>query len=81
MSFANGVNLLTSVLAVLMVLASLQCGYVGGVVAAYFAVRIKLLTANGPSFGGRRSFTERLIVTLISSVDTRAKKRVRHKTI
>jgi hypothetical protein len=41
-SFANGVNLLTSVLTVLAVLASLQCGYVGGVVAAYFAARIKL---------------------------------------
>ena len=41
-SFANGVNLLTSVLAVLAVLASLQCGYVGGLVAAYFAARIKL---------------------------------------
>jgi hypothetical protein len=41
-SFANGVNLLTSVLAVLAVLASLQCGYVGGVAAAYFAARIKL---------------------------------------
>ena len=41
-SFANGVNLLTSVLAVLAVLASLQCGYVGVVVAAYFAARIKL---------------------------------------
>jgi hypothetical protein len=41
-SFANGVNLLTSVLAVLEVLASLQCGYVGGGVAAYFAARIKL---------------------------------------
>ena len=41
-SFANGVNLLTSFLAVLAVLASLQCGYVGGVVAAYFAARIKL---------------------------------------
>jgi hypothetical protein len=39
---ANGVNLLTSFLAVLAVLASLQCGYVGGVVAAYFAARIKL---------------------------------------
>ena len=41
-SFANGVNPLTSLLAVLAVLASLQCGYVGGVVAAYFAARIKL---------------------------------------
>jgi hypothetical protein len=41
-SFANGANLLTSVLAVLAVLASLQCGYVGGGVAAYFAARIKL---------------------------------------
>jgi hypothetical protein len=41
-SFANGVSLLTSVLAVLAVLASLQCGYVGGLVAAYFAARIKL---------------------------------------
>ena len=41
-NFANGVNLLTSFLAVLAVLASLQCGYVGGVVAAYFAARIKL---------------------------------------
>ena len=41
-SFANGVNLLTSFLAVLAVLASLQCGYLGGVVAAYFAARIKL---------------------------------------
>ena len=41
-SFANGVNLLTSFLAVLAVLASLQCGYVGGAVAAYFAARIKL---------------------------------------
>jgi hypothetical protein len=39
-SFANGVNLFTSFLAVLAVLASLQCGYVGGVVAAYFAARI-----------------------------------------
>jgi len=41
-SFANGVNLITSFLAVLMILASLQCGYVGGGVAAYFAARIKL---------------------------------------
>ena len=41
-SLANGVNLLTSFLAVFAVLASLQCGYVGGVVAAYFAARIKL---------------------------------------
>ena len=41
-SFANGVNLSTSVLAVLAVLASLQCGYVGGLVAAYFPARIKL---------------------------------------
>jgi hypothetical protein len=41
-SFANGVNLITSFLAVLVILASLQCGYVGGVVAAYFAARIKL---------------------------------------
>jgi hypothetical protein len=41
-SLANGVNLLTSFLAVWAVLASLQCGYVGGVVAAYFAARIKL---------------------------------------
>jgi hypothetical protein len=41
-SFANGVNLLTSVVAVLAVLASLQCGYLGGVVAAYLAARIKL---------------------------------------
>src|SRR5262245_49617584 len=32
-SLANSVNLLTSFLAVLAVLASLQCGYVGGVVA------------------------------------------------
>jgi hypothetical protein len=41
-SLANGVNLLSSFLAVLAVLASLQCGYVGGVVAAHFAARIKL---------------------------------------
>src|SRR6516162_6444890 len=41
-SLANGVNLLTSFLAVLAVLASLQCGYVGGLVAAYFVARIKL---------------------------------------
>jgi hypothetical protein len=41
LSFANGVNLLTSFLAVLAVLASLQCGYAGGVVATYFAARIK----------------------------------------
>ena len=41
-SLANGVNLLTSFLAVWAVLASLQCGYVGGVVAAYFAARSKL---------------------------------------
>ena len=39
---AGSVNLLTSFLAVLAVLASLQYGYVGGVVAAYFAARIKL---------------------------------------
>ena len=44
-SFANGVNLLTSFLAVLAVLTSLQCGYVGGVVAAYFAARIKFFAA------------------------------------
>jgi len=42
-SFANGGNLLTSLLAVLEVLASLQFGYVGGAVAAYFAARINLL--------------------------------------
>jgi hypothetical protein len=41
-SLANGVNLLTSFLAMFAVLASLQSGYVGGVVAAYFAARIKL---------------------------------------
>jgi hypothetical protein len=41
-SLASGVNLLTSFLAVFAVLASLQCGYVGGVVAAYFAACIKL---------------------------------------
>jgi hypothetical protein len=41
-NLANGVNLLTSFLAVSAVLASLQCGYVGGVVAAYFAARSKL---------------------------------------
>jgi hypothetical protein len=41
-SLANGVNLLTSFLAVLAVLASLECGYVGGVVAAYFAARMRL---------------------------------------
>jgi hypothetical protein len=41
-SFANGVNLLTSFLAVLAVLASLQGGYLCGGVAAYFAARIKL---------------------------------------
>jgi hypothetical protein len=39
-SLASGVNLLTSFLAVLAVLTSLQCGYVGGVVAAYFAARM-----------------------------------------
>jgi hypothetical protein len=41
-NFANGVNLLTSFLAVLAVLTSLQCGYVGAVAAAYLAARIKL---------------------------------------
>jgi hypothetical protein len=41
-SFANGVNPLASFVAVLAVLASLQCGYVGGVVAAYFAARVRL---------------------------------------
>jgi len=41
-SFANGVNPLTSFLAVLAVLASLQCGYIAGVVATYFAAHMKL---------------------------------------
>ena len=41
-SFAHGLNLPATVLAVLAVLTLLQCGYFGGVTAAHFAVRTKM---------------------------------------